>query len=371
MEPSTGTPTGSMTADAPAPAAPIAAPPKVQSSGMKVAPSAAPPHAPEPTTPDIAGTVQGAQALYSQWQNTNKELEETLRHTPKFEQTNPIEALSSWAGILGLFGGALMRDPAMGMLAAAKGVLEGQKANDLDKYNKAMQEFQMHRDYLSQVSGNLAKQIQLIQQNQHYTNQEKIAHERLLLQAMGVNQRGANMLAAANRYKETLARQDAQHAFTDSVKWLDKYDLPPEQYNAAINALMEAKSAGKLTSDVAREIVNQTVPGASLKRGPSAIATQAQHGQELLAHFKPGGNASDLTINNVTYTQDDFNQAMDSSTVTQLLKPKAKFIRDMIGATTKVPSTTQAPMRTREVAREELSPEGANTLGDWSAVEIR
>ena len=39
-----------------------------------------------------------------------------------------------------LFGGAMMRNPAMGMLSAAKGILEGQKQNDLDKYNKSMQD---------------------------------------------------------------------------------------------------------------------------------------------------------------------------------------------------------------------------------------
>lgn len=348
----------------------LVTPPKVQSSGTKVAPSPAAPPTPAPTTPDIAGTVQGAQALYSQWQNTNKELEETLRHTPKFEQTNPIEALSSWAGILGLFGGAMMRQPAMGMLAAAKGVLEGQKANDLDKYNKAMQEFQMHRDYLSQVSGNLAKQIQLIQQNQHYTNQEKIAHERLLMQAMGINQRGAGMVQRATQHAETISRQDAQHAFASSVQWLNKYDLPPERYNEALSTLMEMKAAGTLNGVTGTKVVQDVLSGAPLKRGPSATATQAQHAQELLAHFKPGGKASDLTINNVPYSQDDFDEAT-SNKMTQMLGPKAKAIRDMIGATTKVPSATQAPMRTREAPREELPAEGANTLGDWSAVEIR
>ena len=177
---------------------PLKAPAQV--SPAKVAPTAVP--APAPATPDIAGTVSSTQALYDQWQNTNKELQEALHHPPKYEQTNPIESLSSIAGIFALFGGAMMRNPALGMLSAAKGILEGQKQNDLDKYNKSMQEFQANREYLTTVSGNLAKQIQLIQQNQHYTNQQKAKEQELLLRAMGMDIRRANMLQSGANHME-------------------------------------------------------------------------------------------------------------------------------------------------------------------------
>jgi hypothetical protein len=304
--------------------------------------------------------------LYDQWQGVNKELQESLHHTPKYEQTNPIESLSSIAGIFALFGGAMMRNPAIGMLSAAKGILEGQKQNDLDKYTKAMQEFQTNREYLTTVSSNLAKQIDLIQKNQHYTNQEKVAQQRLLFQAMGIQQRGASMMAAADRHNKTMDAQTANRAFTAAVNWANKYDLPADRQNELMAELMRMRAMGTLNDVSAAQLVQRALSGASLHRGPAATSVEAENYQIISKAFDPLVGKPELAKkevklpNGMVFKGADYSDALGGQP-DNLVSEAAREIRKLRRSALRTPMTGG----TVEAARDEL-PDDSGSSADWS-----
>ncbi len=223
--------------------APALAPPAAAS-----APSLAPtprPAAPSAPAPDAQtrsdNRLMDIQTLHSDYE---KELA-SLGSPPKREEDDPMKALASLGGIIGVVGSFLTKRPMVAALTSMAAAQKAQAAGNQQEYENKLKEWDTHYKFISATQKARAQELQAIQRNDQLTENQKMAQFRMIMMQQNLQMRGqahsdavmnrmVTMNIAAGNKLEGLERTASTHILNAAMTLGKDRNLPDDQRMALV-----------------------------------------------------------------------------------------------------------------------------------------